>query len=324
MASQAYNEIKTSGNLPSPTGVALRILELADNPDIKLESIAEVVESDPALSGRLLKVVNSPLAGMSRQVASVMRAVALLGLRTVTTLSLSFSLVKNYRIGKCAAFDYDNFWADSLARATSTRHLAQRLRTFAPDEAFTCGLLSKVGRLALATVFPDRYEAVLRVVHQGDPSELAELETSMFQVNHNELTCMMMADWHIPEVFSQAVLNQDDPETLKKTPENRSQSMSQILHFSGVVSAILTQDSVHRDALSELTIKANRLGIPPDVYHEVFDAISGEWREAAEVYQVKTRRVPPLAEIYAQAQRTRETVGALDDEVAAITARSER
>lgn len=306
MANKAYEQIKASGRLPSPTGVALRLLELADNEDTTIDAIASVVESDPAIAGRVLKLVNSPLAGMTRQVGSVQRAVALLGLRTVTTLALSFSLVRKYSAGPCAAFDYNHYWSDSLARATAVRHLAQQLRGFAPDEAFTCGLLSKVGRLAFATVFPERYDSLLRIVQQGDPSELTELETSMFELDHNQITQLMLADWHLPEVFRNAVIAQDAPE--ERTPINADRSMflAHLLHYGGLLSSVLTQSTVFREDLTSLIIKAKRIGIEPDIHQSVFDAVAEEWREASEVYQVDARRVPPLAEIYALARRRQE------------------
>lgn len=106
MGSRAYEKIKEAGTLPSPTGVALEILRLASDENATLEAMTAVVESDPALAARMLRVANSPFAGVARRIASVSVAVRLLGMRTVKNLALGLSLVANNRSGRCTAFDY--------------------------------------------------------------------------------------------------------------------------------------------------------------------------------------------------------------------------
>lgn len=300
-----YETIRASQELPSPTGTALRILRLAQDENSTMEEIAAAVESDPAVSSRLLKLVNSPLAGMSRQIASVQRAVALLGVRTVTSLSLSFSLVSGHRHGKCLAFNYELFWSEAVARAAAARHISNRLRSFAPDEAFTCGLLSQIGRLAMATVFPGSYAEVLETVVGGNNEELSKIERAVCGIDHNELAAEMMGDWHMPAIFRDAVRIQDDPGGGGLEPASRVYQFARVLHLAGSVSRILVHPTVYRETLSTLVLESNGLGIGPHVYHEVFDAISQEWRDAGQILSVRTRRVPSLAEIYTQAQEQR-------------------
>ena len=301
-ARAVYNKIKASGALPSPTGVALRILKLTQDENVTIEAMTAAVESDPAIASRLVKLVNSPLAGTSRQIASVSRAVALLGVRTVTALALGFSLVANHRQGPCSAFDYDLFWPESLAQAVGARHLTARLGGFAPDEAFTCGLLSQIGRLAFATAYPERYAELLGTVSHENRRQLAEAENAAFDIDHHALAAEMMADWHIPQVFREAVHAQNDPDAGRLEIGSRAHLFARVLRLSGAIARLLPRSAVHRETLSTLVVQANRLGIMPNVYHEVFDAISREWREAGAIFVVGTHRGTPLAEICAQAR----------------------
>lgn len=314
MAQSPYDRIKTSGKLPTATGVALRLLELTQDDDARIDVIATTIQSDPALSARLLKLVNSPLAGLSRQVASVARAVAMLGLRSVSNIALTFSLVSGNKQGSCSTFPYDDFWAESLARATAARQIMAGLRTFSPDEAFTCGLLSQIGRLGFATACPDEYAGVLRSVATDDPRELIVAESATFGMDHSRLSACMMNDWHIPEVFRLGVSGQYDPDDSALEIGTRPHQLARTLHFSWSISRILTQREAYREDLSALVIEANRLGITPDVYHEVFDAIALDWREAAAIYNVQARKVPPLAEIYAHALHRRKELATHPDE----------
>jgi len=300
-----YERIKKTKGLPSPTGVALQILRLAQDDTSTVEAVARAVEKDPAVASRLLALVNSPLAGLSRQVASVSRAVALVGIRAVTQLALGFSLVSNNRKGACAAFDYGLFWSESLATAVAARHLAHHLKCFPPDEAFTCGLLSQVGRLALATAFPESYSDALKVATTDDPNDLCEIERAVFGIDHCAIGGAMMADWHMPGLFCDAVRIQLNPESGAVAPESRAALFARVLQLAGAIAGILPRSTAQQETLSNLVIGAHRLGIELSIYHEVFDSISQEWHEAGAIFSVSTRSVPPFADIYSEATRSR-------------------
>ena len=308
MAQEIYEKIKAARQLPSPTGVALRVLEIAQNEDSTVMQIAEAVEADPAISSRLLKIVNAPLAGMPRQIGSVHRAVALLGSRVVTNLALGFSLVANHKTGRCATFDYEHFWSDSLGRAVAARNIANTIGGVSADEAFTCGLLSQVGSLALATAFPDQYADMLQTTVIDEPEELAQVELAVFGIDHGQLTGHLMRDWHLPEVFCQAVGLLTAPQDVVRKGPPRAVECARLFSLATAVSHLLTQPHVFRDRLSTLTIQANRLGIVPSTQHDLFDMIAKEWRDAGEILSVRTRLVPPLAEIYSRARERREAL----------------
>ncbi len=302
MSSAAFQTIKGLHRLPSPTGVALRILELAQNEETTVDEIAAAVESDPAIASHILKMVNSASAGMPRRIASVRRAVGLLGARAVKGLALGFSLLSGHRKGTCLAFDYDLFWSESVARAVTARHLVRGLDGFAPDEAFTCGLLCQIGRLALATAFPKRYADAILAAESDNPASLIEIERSTFSIDRNELAAEMMADWHIPEVFCEAVRAQGAPDSGNLEPDSPVCRFAHVLHLTAPIALILTQPTTYRDTLSTLANDAAGLGITPYLCHEMLDAISPEWTEVGAVLCIKTRQVPPLAQIYAQAK----------------------
>ncbi|MFQ5490610.1 MAG: HDOD domain-containing protein [Phycisphaerae bacterium] len=297
MASEVYEKIKAADRLPTPSGTVLTLVDLANREDSTLNQMATVVESDPGLASRLVKLVNSPLAALSRQIASVQQAIALLGLATVKSVALGFSLVDNNRKGACAAFDYETFWSESVARATTARHVGNRLKNFPPDEAFTCGLLCQIGRLALATAFPKDYAAILAEVKANDRA-LTDVETEAFNIDHNELAAEMMADWLMPAMFCDAVRNQDKPQS--SAPESRPEQLAQILRLGGLVATLLVKTPMTYD-FSTLTQTANTLGIKPTVLPEVFDCIREEWQGLGSILDVKTQRSASLIELRTQA-----------------------
>ena len=322
MSKTAYERIKASGELPSPSGVALRIHKLAEDENTTIEQISAVVELDPAIAGRVLKTVNSPLAGMSRQVVSTSHAVAMLGVRTVTSLALGLSLLQDHRCGRCKGFNYELFWSDAIARAVVARHISKHVKGFVPDEAFTCGLLSQIGRLAFACADPVRYEQAITTTKDQPPARLRSLERTFFGIDHNELSSEMMEEWLIPKIFCSAIRFQSSPSDGDIAPDSREHLFARILGFSESVARILTRPSVEREALSDVLLEAGQFGIAPGDYAEVFDAISEEWQQAGDILAVQTRHVPPLAALQVQAQQRYDAQHCADASAAPTTTRT--
>jgi HD-like signal output (HDOD) protein len=105
----------------------------------------------------------------------------------VRNVSLGFSLLSSNRSGRCKAFDYDAHWSQSLATAVACKAVAQLVGGVQPDEAFTLGLLSGIGRLALASVHPATYGQILELAQGASDQRLAEIEQECLGINHREL-----------------------------------------------------------------------------------------------------------------------------------------
>lgn len=196
-----FEELKASNKLPSPSGVALEIIRLTQNPNCGLEDISRPIQSDPVLTGRLLKLANSSLGSTSGPVLSVKDALIKVGTQALTHLALSLSILDSNRIGACHAFDYDGFWATSLQRALSMQLLTEPGDSIKPEEAFTIGLCCEIGRLALAQIHPTRYAQCLLTNNRN----LIDLEKEAFLITHEQITLQMMLEWGIPEWILTAV-----------------------------------------------------------------------------------------------------------------------
>lgn len=305
MANPIFVSLKNSNKLPSPTGVALEAVRLAGEGDATISAIAEVIASDPAITSRILKLVNSPIAGVARPIASITQAVALLGLRAVKSIALGFSLVANHRSGHCEDFDYDEFWSSSLARGVAARAIAGRAGSFAPDEAFTCALLCRVGQLAFASAQPESYGLVLREAVDCDMNTRLVLERDMFGIDHLELTAELMADWHLPGVFCDAARRQDDPDAEANTKQQRATGMARILHCANVMAKLLTRDEPSARLVEALQSSIGELSIPPQDIEGMFDDIRSGWRETGAVLSINTREVPSFQEIIEMARERR-------------------
>ena len=115
MTEPLFTRLGKTGRLPTPPAVVIRLLELTRRSDVAVKELADTVAMDPGLSAKILRFVNSPLAGLSREVTSLNQAVALVGIRGVKMMALSFSVLAQVpqRCEKCFFFGR----SDSARRA---------------------------------------------------------------------------------------------------------------------------------------------------------------------------------------------------------------
>jgi diguanylate cyclase (GGDEF)-like protein len=294
--SERLQEIKALGDLPSPRGAALAVMRLTQKADVSVAELAHAVQTDPALVGRLIKAANA-LHNNTRPVAAVQDALILLGISTVRYLALSFSLVSGYRSGQCAKFNYPRFWSHSLACAVAMQSLAIRTRIASPEEAFSIGLLCRIGELSLASVFPQEYAQVLEQREQGDVKPLVACERDSFATTHAELTAAMLQDWGLPGMFVDAVFKHEEPERLNAPPDSRLYQIVWMLALARLIADLcLTDDAERRALMPKLFRYGSTLAIESESLISLGDQVAREWKEWATLLNVDAHDVPPFEE----------------------------
>ncbi len=191
-ASLAARTARLRGLCPFPVA-AQRLLELTSSPDYRVAEVTEVIESDPALASRLLRIVNSALAGLKRPCRSVRSAVTLLGQRNLRQSALSASVLAGFGANderSAAILDHSN------VVAALCRDLANKARLPA-EEAYLCGLLHDAGKLMLLQAHDDRYAALLDEGLEGDALRVKECE--LYGFDHGILGGQVLADWRVPD-----------------------------------------------------------------------------------------------------------------------------
>ncbi len=283
-------QLRLSGQLPSPKGVALAIMEISRREDATLDEVARVVQTDPALSGRLLRLANAATGG-GRSVVSINEAVLRMGMTTVRQLAMGFSLVDQYPQGLCTAFDYPGFWSHSLFMAVASQELGRVVRVGAPDELFACGLLAQVGRLALATVYPADYTALLGGQDSG--TALLELERERLGVDHVEFTAAIMADCGIPNSLAEPVNYHEAPETSGFAEGSRPYQLVHLFFQARRMADLgLSPEAERHGSISELMLLGGKIGLNAEALGEVFDQVVQQWQDWAELLKVPASRLP--------------------------------
>jgi len=286
------------GDLPSPKGAALAVMRLTRKEGVSIAELAHMVQTDPALVGRLIKAANSSQVGTHRPVASVQDALILLGVPTVRYLALSFSLLTGHRSGHCGNFDYRRFWSYSLACAVATQTIAAQIRSAPPEEAFSVGLLCRIGELSLATVFPEDYSRLLGQLAIDRSSSLAALEQSAFAMTHAELSAAMLQDWGLPRMFVDPVYSHEEPESANFSPDSRQYQLTWTLTLARLIADIcLAAESERRGLMSKLFLLGSKVSLESEVLIALCDRVVRDWQEWAAQLNVDSQEVPPFEEL---------------------------
>lgn len=192
---------------PLPAAVTQLMAEL-QNPDCRSASLAKIIECDPALAVRLLKMANSPLYGLSREVRSIAHATSILGTRALKTLAMSAAGASMFASGSSLATQRKGLWEHSLGAAAVARVLAESEPKASPDDAFLASVFHDVGKLLLFDVIPEAY-VELSKTYVGD--ELVEHEQQLLQVTHADIGLKSAHAWNLPENLKVAIGFHHDP-----------------------------------------------------------------------------------------------------------------
>ena len=292
-----FEELKAGGKLPSPTGVALSIFSLTQKPDVSLSEIGHAVQADPVLSGKLIKYANQLKAG-SRVIASIPDALNLLGMSATRQITLGFSILNGNRKGECVNFDYSRYWSKCLAKAIVAQVLFARSRDARPEECFIGALLSDVGSLALATLYPEAYSGILGKVLI--PGEKLEKERECFSTDHLELTAALLSDWMLPPLFCVVARHQENPETMPYPRDSREYRLCALWHFSGMLAdAFVSGEKSMVGRMSQLISSARKIGLLPEEFASVCNQTISSWGDWSRILEVSGASLPSFEELMA-------------------------
>ncbi len=238
-------------NLPSPPAVAMEVLRLTGDDGVCIDDLAGVISRDPALSAKLLKLSNSSLFRRGAEVMTLDRATMVLGLKTVKLMALSFSLAGTLpRQGSNGGkFDYEAYWMQSLTMAVAGRSLAMLVKSRFYDEAFMCGLLSRIGQLTMAECMPGEYGEVVELCASDLPS--ADVEKRLLGYDHSEVGAALLESWAMPAQVWQSILYAGDPTRLPTAVDPAVEDLAWILRLAAFASTVIC-DSRKGPALQAL------------------------------------------------------------------------
>lgn len=207
-----YARIKQSGNLPTLPEILLKLLEACDNDATPLSEIASLICKDPALSFRVLQLVNSSYYGLRRTFTGVEQAVVYLGSNSIKNIAITTSIHQVFerkRFKAVKQFNINSFWWHSLMCATLAKRLAQKTGFSSLDEAYLSGLLHNIGRLILISTFPKEHASIL--LDTNDVQNELWAETQLIGVTHSEAGSWLVHNWKLNSLMADSILYHHEP-----------------------------------------------------------------------------------------------------------------
>lgn len=326
MIHQRFEELKLSGNLPTSSGVGLAVLRLTRHEAASMEELLWCIQADPALTGRLVSLACAAREDGEPPCLGVTQAAKRLGMRQVRRAALEFTLVSSHRERVCEPFDYDLFWSTALCTALAARHLAGRLRAMDPEEAFTLGLVSRIGMLALATVHPDSYARILEGARQHAEVGLCRAEANAIGIDHREVTAAMLTEWGMPDGYSGAILALSSRGDDLAEGGGGEDALEALIALAEAIAQVL---SVHQSgapggrdrAWSTLVALARSSGLDSEEVVQSCGVVARQWREWCELVRLPMGEAHGVLEV-SSSEPTFPPIGEIPEDACSTSAGS--
>jgi putative nucleotidyltransferase with HDIG domain len=198
--------IKLVEKMPAfPQGVT-KVLELTARMECAPKDLVKVIEHDPVMTMKILKLVNSAFFGLSRPINSINHGVVFVGINTIKNLALTIAAIGMLPERNEAGFDMNAFLMHSLAVAGVSKRLAATLNVPDKDatDYFVAGLLHDFGKVVLAQFKPTEFRAALDRAADGSMS-LADAEREMLDIDHAEIGSLLAETWKLPTALGECI-----------------------------------------------------------------------------------------------------------------------
>ncbi len=267
--------------LPSLPDAAIRMLELCRDPGVSAQEIVRVIELDPSLSARLLKVANSSFFGQSGKIETLTRAAILLGNDYLKAVGLGFFLTQTWKDVQPDGFDFREFWRDSILRACLARQIASKIDYHPREQVFLAGMLADIGSLVMGVTFEGDYATTMgRFV--GADNDRKDYEQKHFGVNHVDLGKAIAQKWSFPESIVCAIARHQDTPPMR-ADRDRTIVLWQITHFCLTVP--FAQDRQTAQVCSQLRqLAIISLGLSFESLSELFSETVEQFNVLASVF----------------------------------------
>lgn len=210
--------VSTLQSLEPLPQIALRVLELSRREDVVPRDLAAVVQTDPAITAKVLKLCNSAYYGFQREIATLDEASTLLGTRTLTNLVLTSCGGQYFRdFGGSTERTRGELWERSVTVALTAGVLARLQGGLDQHLAYTVGLLQNIGHLVLDRFLHDDRERVLAEVESG--ASLLEAEESVLGMHHAEVGARLVDRWQLPPVLVDTIRHHHTPAEATVAPD---------------------------------------------------------------------------------------------------------
>ncbi len=188
--------------IPSPPQLIIDLQTQMELPGVKIETIAELIRKDVGISGKVIKLINSPFFGLCSKVTSINHAINLLGLQNIINIVNSIALPQSFNHHKLT--EMTRFWDNATDVAMASIYISRVMGIAVPDEAYTLGLFHNAGVALLIERFP-KYLALLKLAYSEQNCRVTDIENHKINCNHAVAGYYVAKSWKLPVHITEAI-----------------------------------------------------------------------------------------------------------------------
>ncbi|HFC29587.1 MAG TPA: HDOD domain-containing protein, partial [Oceanospirillales bacterium] len=205
-ATEIQELVNNAKELVSLPEISLKVNEIASDPNSTADDMAAVISQDPALVVRMLKIANSAYYGLSKEVETISRAVAILGTNKIRDLVLSTSASQAFEGIPNDLITMQDFWHHSLYCGLLAQILSKKSQKANSESIFIAGLLHDIGQLLMFNQLPEKsHEAILLLMEGSEELETFEAEQHVFGFDHTQVGAALIKSWKLAPVLEECV-----------------------------------------------------------------------------------------------------------------------
>jgi len=189
--------------------IVIKLNSLLDDPNCSATDIGNEIGLDPALTVRVLKIVNSAIYNLPKQVNNIPTAISLLGNKHLRDIVMTTSVIKKFQSIPADLVNMNSFWCHSICCAIAARLIAKTCQIQTAEDFFVMGLLHDIGKLVMYLVLPDQSREVLRKIRdlndESSDADKTKVEKSFFGFSHATLGRVLTQEWNMPDTLTTSI-----------------------------------------------------------------------------------------------------------------------
>ncbi len=273
--------IRQNVELASLPEIIVRLNQAVDDPYSTAKDISDIISEDPALTARLLRIVNSPFYGFPSQIDTISLAVTIVGTQQLRLLALASSTIRQFANLPNQFVTMETFWRHSFSAAVVARTIAKLAKEHDSEQYFIAGLLHDLGSLIIYSTIPTlAKEAINHARRKNCP--LYKAERAIIGFDHAVVGATLLKYWNIPETLIEAVACHHE---LGDTGIAGKQKA--VAHLANVVANSINPGLLlYRQSLEPDPAAWGLVGLESDTLDEALDDIESEINEVISAFSL--------------------------------------
>jgi len=283
-------------NLPSPPTIAAQILKTIQDKESSLNDLEKIISMDPALTSKLLRIANSAFYALPYEISNVNRALSILGTNVIKNIALSFVIAGNLRGESDSSFDFEYFWRRSVTAAVAAE-LVTGLLQEKDEDIFVTALLQDIGVLIMFLSKGPEYVAILKQCCMDRATDLICAERKMYQFDHQQLGCMLLENWGIPQSIVRPIRYHHEPDL---APE-KDRRTSSVLYVANLLSVIYSNTETAENVRELQTKMADFFNITADQTRTLLDNVAEKSLDILKIFEINPGQMKPYSQMLQEA-----------------------